>query len=479
MMNKSLLFLFTLLSSPLAQASLVQLFKDEQGKTNWQYVANWSSGILIIILSIVITTLFFTWLKARRYNRELEAIRSDLEQRVEERTATLKESNQLLEEEIAQHVITTNLLRSSESYIRSILKSMPLMLIGLNKAGQITQWNQRAEDISGIPADAALGRNLWDTYPGITVSPNQIDRARELNETINIKQSQSGLYYFDITIYPLQDQTETGVVILIDDVTRKTLADNMLIHNDKLSSMGELAATMAHDINTPLQAILFDLNSYQNQLRKSAVLRDGTQNNPELDRLSNLLTDASEKGRHVASIINNLLSFARGRTDKKQPALMSDIMEHALGLARDVLSSHERLKFRDIRIERDYEANLPSINCYVVELQQVFLNLFRHAYDALLSTAHPDREPVIHIQLSECYDALWIKIQHNGKGLTSEEQMYLFEPFFSNQPDGDDYDAGKRLSFCYFVITEQHQGHMAVTSDVDVGTTFHMQLDLK
>ena len=77
------------------------------------------------------------------------------------------------------------------------------------------------------------------------------------------------------------------------------------------------------------------------------------------------------------------------------------------------------------------------------------------------------------------YDSFWIKIQHNGVGLTDEEQTYLFEPFVGKEASEVHYDAGKRLSFAYFVITEQHQGELAVTSDVKVGTTFHIQMLLK
>jgi len=73
----------------------------------------------------------------------------------------------------------------------------------------------------------------------------------------------------------------------------------------------------------------------------------------------------------------------------------------------------------------------------------------------------------------------WIKIQHNGVGLTDEELMFLFEPFVKKDAAEVGYDAGKRLSFAYFIITEQHQGQLAVTSDIDVGTTFHIQLLLK
>jgi signal transduction histidine kinase len=78
-----------------------------------------------------------------------------------------------------------------------------------------------------------------------------------------------------------------------------------------------------------------------------------------------------------------------------------------------------------------------------------------------------------------CYDMLWIKVQHNGVGITNEEQQYIFEPFFTHTPGkAEDYDAGKRLSFSHFIITEQHQGQLAVTSDLNVGTTFHLQLPL-
>jgi signal transduction histidine kinase len=70
-----------------------------------------------------------------------------------------------------------------------------------------------------------------------------------------------------------------------------------------------------------------------------------------------------------------------------------------------------------------------------------------------------------------------VRINHNGEVLGSDEQMHLFEPFFSDQAPDQTFDAGKRLSFSYFVITEQHRGHMAVTSDAETGTTFHIELN--
>ncbi|MDX2463495.1 MAG: ATP-binding protein [Porticoccus sp.] len=464
-------------SQPL-YAGITSPFKDSDGHTNWQHLANWSSGIFIILLSITAVTLFFSRRQARQSNRALKAIRNELEQRVLERTATLDQSNQLLQQtnqllegEITQHKETTDRLRSSEAYITDILSSMPLMLIGLNQHGQITQWNHKTEIITGITSHQALGKDLWETYPTITITPDQIHQAQIQNKPTTIKHSQRGQYHFDITIYPLQEQRKTGVVILIDDVTEHILAANMLIQRDKMSSMGELASTMAHDINAPLQGILKDLRNGIETLENAPHEQD----TPEL---KTLLSNANKRGQEVLAIINNLLDFSHSRGGKKQQGSIPTIIDHALTLANDVLSVPSGLRFRDITIERDYDKNLPEIPCFISELQQVFLSLFRHACHALGEISKDQHTPTIRIQVIECYEALWIKIQHNGLGISKEEQQFIFEPFFTNKASDNDYAAGKRLSFSHFIITEQHRGQLAITSDIDVGTTFHIQLPL-
>jgi signal transduction histidine kinase len=180
----------------------------------------------------------------------------------------------------------------------------------------------------------------------------------------------------------------------------------------------------------------------------------------------------------VESIIRNLLQFARGRSDKPQPANVIDIIEHSLEQAREALSLPDTFPFSDIRIERHFEPELPLLPCYVTELQQVFLSLFRHAYQALAEKQEEGFTPTIKLYAGESYDALSIKVQHNGVGLSSDEQMHLFEPYLHDANiEQAAAGAGKRLSFAHFVITEQHQGHMAVTSDPAVGTTFHIQLE--
>ncbi len=481
-----LLLVSILLYIPMTSASgLLQFFKDEQGDTKWQYVANFSSGVLIILLSITVVTLFFIYRKAHKANQALENTRNMLERRVQERTATLdeynkllKDTNLLLEGEIAQHKNTTNLLRSSEAYIKNILESMPLILIGLDQNNVVTHWNKLAEKITGLDSEQAVGKNLWKAYPTITLAPDQITKVLQENKPVTIKHSQRGQYYFDITIYPLREQNEPGVVILIDNVTQRKLAENMLIQRDKMSSMGELASTMAHDIDTPLQAILKNIQAVLTGLNSNAQNQSTINELTEVNEIRELLVDAADKGKQTLGIINNLLDFARAHGDKKRFAYIPDIVEHTLELAESLLSEPSGLKFRDITIEKSYADNLPNIPCYVAELQQVFLSLFRHACHALGQVNKADFIPCIQVELSHYYEALWIKVQHNGVGLSVEEQQSIFEPFFVSSTSDKKFDAGKALSFSYFIITEHHRGQIAVTSDIEVGTTFHIQLQL-
>jgi len=486
-MKNTLLLAFLALQSSSALALTNNLFKDEDGIRNWQHLANYTGGTLLILLSLVTIYLFIARRKVHQVNLELTAIRNELEIRVQERTATLDhsnqlllESNRLLEKEISQHVFTTSQLRVSESYINDILTSMPLMLVGLDKNGCVTQWNKQIEKVSGVSSENALGKTLLEAYPKMTVLPEQVQQSIEENRIIHLKQSLRSLYHYDTTIYPLQGQ-DAGVVILVDDVTKQTAAENMLIHNDKMSFMAELASTMAHDINLPLQAIMMDLRRFQRIIsNRSASETQLLCDSDQAQTLDAIIIDMSARGEQVSTIISNLLAFARSRSGEKQKADIVEVMENTISLANEVVSVSDKLAFNQIKLERKFEKNLPLVPCYITELQQVFLSLFRHACRALALKKNTEGfEPSIKVILSESYDNLWIKIQHNGLGLTTEEQMNLFEPFFTDKSTAEDFDAAQRLSFSYYIVTEQHQGHMAVTSDVELGSTVHIQLPIR
>lgn len=453
-----------------AYADIFWFFREADGSTNWQYIANFVGNFLIITLAILAVRLYLTRRQARQYNQELEEIRSQLEQRVLERTKTLDESNKMLKKEVDNHKKTTKQLEKSEAYINSILQSLPMILIGLDQNNQITQWNNRAEIISGVGFKEAQGEDLWKTFPAITVTPDQIKQAQDDNKIITVKYSQRGQYQFDITIYPLQREKETGVVILLDDVTQRAKNENMLIQRDKMSAMGEMAAVMAHDINTPLTAIIKDIKTVRQSVVDDSLDTEG---------LNELLEETIIRGQQASSVITNLLNFSVSGGGEKTLSSIATVVDNSLELASDVLSVTDNLRFSDVNVKKHFAEDLPDIPCYVTELQQALLSILRCSCYAMDTIEELDHKPEIRVDVSMAFDDLWLRIQHNGTGISLEEQKNLFEPFNQADSTKDGLDKAMHLSFCHFIITEQHQGQIAVTYNEDEGTTFHIQLPTK
>ena len=436
-------------------ADIFWQFRNPDGSTKWQWVANFSSSVLILTLLIVMIFLLMAYRRAGRANRELTDMKSSLEDRVARRTASLIE--------------TTEALKSREEYITSIVESMPLMLIGLNQRMEITQWNRMAETSTGRPIATVLGKNLWEAYPAITLTPDRVAEVLRTQKNITIKHSQRDQYYFDITIYASTDKGETGVVILVDDITKQMKAENKVAERDKISSMGELASAMAYDINLPLQSILSSLLDAQTKISAHDVSHIKTE-------LLATLKNACFSGQQASSIIQNLLDLASSHHDEKTPADISVLMNQSIALADILFADLTGLKFSAIKTTCHYHDNVPKIPCFQSELQQVFIRLLRNAFHALNGSTQAS--PAINIEISEFYDSLWIKIQHNGRPLSALEQEDIFQPFFSISERAPACPVEQRLSYSYFIITDHHDGQMSVTSDEKFGTCFNIQLPL-
>jgi PAS domain S-box len=469
-MTKVCALLAGLLLANTCCASIADYFKDDDGHTKWQHVANFSGAVLITLLSITLIFLFFSYRASRKANNALSEIRKDLEIRVQERTANLAQSNQALESEISEHRATMSRLQDSQGYIKSIVDSMPLMLIGLNQDMQITQWNSSSEKVTGAKREQVLGKNLWEAYPTITLSRDQVQEVIKTKKTTTLKHSQRGQYYFDITLYALHSSADVGIVILLEDVTSRVKSENRLIELDKMASMGELAATMAIDVGRPLKNIMDNLQCLQ-----SSCAGDKADAN-----LTRCLDAALEDGQQANAIVHNLVDFSLNQGGQLQLSSIPEILDHTIELAGEIMSSSSGLKFKDIELQINYQDDISRVPCQLAELQQVFLGIFRHACHALSQCERDNFSPLISIDVNEFYDAIWIKVNHNGKGLSPEEQQNIFEPYFVDEAGQQVAGvSSQRLSFAHFVVTEHHHGHMAVTSDVDVGTTFHVQMQIR
>lgn len=441
-----------------AHADIFAVFREADGSTNWQYVANTSASLLIIILSVVMAFLIAANRRARRANRALTEIKANLEERVAQRTQVLE--------------ATAGQLRRREAYITSVVNSMPVMLIGINDRFEVTQWNKTAETISGRPFEDVVGKNLWAAYPRITLSEEQVRNVLSTGATESFKHTQRGQYSFDITLSRLKEADDTGVVILISDITKQVNAETRLAERDKLSALGELASAMAYDISLPIDAIHHHVSDSRNRIEAADL---GSSKEVLLKEVDVVGASA----RQASAIAQNLLDLARSYGKGRELFDVPALMDRSIELARELFADADGVGFRDMTVQRNYSAQLPPISCYPDELVQVFTRVLRSAFYALKPmAADGSGEPIINIEISRFMDSLWIKVGHKGQCLSADEQVEIFEPYFANSLTGSPYPAEHRLSYPFFIVTEHHRGHMAVTSNERFGTCFNIQLPM-
>jgi len=440
-----------------ARADMFAYFRYEDGRTNWQYIANTSASVLILILLIVLIFLIRAHLRARRSNRALTEIKATLEQRVARRTAVLEE--------------TSEQLRRREAYITSIVNSMPVMLIGINDKLQVTQWNNTAEEMTGRPFEDVAGMDLWGAYPAITLTGEQVKDVLDTGETVHLKRTQRNQSSFDITLYRLKEHDDVGIVILISDVTKQVQAENKLAERDKLSALGELASAMAYDISLPINTI------HQRVSRSREKIEASDLDQMIKEFLLREVETVRQSAEQATAISQNLLDLARSHHNNKQSAAIPEIMDRSIELASALYIDAEGLTFRDIDIRRQYADSLPRVPCLPDELVQVFTRILRSAFYSLKADEPGGgNSPRIDIEIAPFVDSIWIKVTHRGQCLSPDEQLEIFEPYFLAATEENSFPVEHRLSYPHFIITRHHQGLMSVTSDEQNGTCFNIQL---
>lgn len=453
----------------------------------------WSMVTIIVIL-LFIQTLFIIGLqrsriKYKRARQSLKRSQRALEQRVIERTNELRSINNQLYYEIAQHEITEERLEEAQTYLHSVVNSMPSILIAVTREGVVTHWNAAAEQAINVPAQQAVGKSLKQLAPDLHIDLEMIRNAIDQGVS-QAKEAVRHDYggqtaYADLIVYPLLGEGMDSAVIRIDDVTTRVRFENMMIQNEKMLSLGELAAGMAHEINNPLSAILHAVQNIYRRTRPGLPANDVAadqvgvnmrqlQQYLEARGIYRFLDSIKEAGERSAHIVTNMLEFSRRSNRQHQLVNMKDLLEHVLELTQRALERSDDT----ITVETDIQANLPSVPCSAVEIQQVVLNMIRNAAQAFEEDHRPERPaPRIHLRAYADTGVLRIQIADNGPGIPHSAQQHLFEPFYTTKEVGK--GTGLGLSVSYFIITENHQGQIEVDSSPGRGATFTITLPLQ
>ncbi len=360
------------------------------------------------------------------------------------------------------------------------------------------QWMGAIEQTTGYSAEefSSVDIDRWGTM----IHPD--DRKRMLN---TFRGSREKCGRFDLT-YRFRNKRDEYITIqehgvflpdetgkanrmlgTMSDITRQMRMQEMMIQNEKMLSVGGLAAGMAHEINNPLAGIMQTADVIHKRLSEKSInanIKAAQALGTTIDVIHeymktrgiiNMLTGIRDSGKRVSSIVNNMLSFARKDSTFRSTHDPVGLLDKAIELASADYNLEKGYDFKSIRIERDYEDNIPPVPCESMKIQQVLLNLLRNGAQAMIDgdTAIPTfRLKAYHDGSNVC-----IEIADNGPGMTEEIKRRVFEPFFTTKPEGR--GTGLGLSVSYFIIKENHGGDLLVESEPGSGTRFTIRLPLE
>lgn len=382
----------------------------------------------------------------------------------------LKDYTALLEKENAE---TSQQLLKGIAFQRNLIESSMDGILGCDDNDTVVTYNQSMEQMLGYPKEDVLhmmtfkqffpAGGLAHFYEELSGSAYSGKDRLILYETTLLNKSGSEIPV-QISASLLLDQgRKNGLVCFCRDLgeirklEREVSDQASILHQDKMMSLGRLAASVVHEINNPLSGIL-------NYLRlMSRVLRQGSLSEGRKEKFERYLDLVVNETTRCSQIVSSLLSFSR-----ISPPAFGQVQIDEL-LNRCILLSRHKLELSNIRFEPSIPTNLPPVAGDFNQLQQCVINLIFNAIDAMsgggtlnLDCRHDiDRDRVIVI------------VKDSGRGIPNEDLAQIFEPFYTTKKEG--YGVGLGLSTVYGII-EQHKGNITVESRSGEGAAFIIEL---
>jgi len=346
-----------------------------------------------------------------------------------------------------------------KEFSENIVESINVGVFAVDLEDKIESWNSQMEVMYGLPRGDALGRRLTE----VLFSPfcDEFYRVRENPGIHNLYKfrlsTRSGeVRTVNVAIAPLVSKNlqVVGRLVIVDDITERIELEKQLSDAEKMSSIGVLAAGVAHEVNTPLAVI----SSYAQMLAKQL---QGD------EKRSELLEKITKQTFRASEIVNNLLNFSRTSGTEFTLVDINKIIHDTLALL------DHQFKVSRVKVAGDLQADLPLILGNQGKLQQVFLNLFLNAKDAMGSGG------TLTVKTSGQHD-VHVLVSDTGSGIAPEHIQRIYDPFFTTKgrpKQGGSGGTGLGLSVTYGIIQE-HAGKIRVESQVGSGTRFVMEFPM-
>ena len=352
-------------------------------------------------------------------------------------------------------------LAELKAYSENVVESITLGVLVISPEGEITVWNNGMESLCSLDQSQVLGKNISEVLPPellrtmrkVVEGPRWVVRQTSRLHKTCLQSRDGSSHLVNITLSPfvLQDDVMTGALLVFDDITEKVRLENQLLQAEKLSSIGLLTAGIAHEVNTPLAGI----SSYTQMLMKETSAEDPRRR---------ILEKIESQSFRASSIMNNLLNFARVDDTKFEEVRINKLMTETLSMLDHQLNRSK------IDVELDLDPALPGTLANGGKLQQVLMNLFLNAKDAMPSGGQ------LRLKTYRERSQLVVEIRDSGMGISEENIKKIYDPFFTTKEVGK--GTGLGLSVCYGIIQE-HSGRISVESKQGNGTTFRLHLPVR
>ncbi len=343
-----------------------------------------------------------------------------------------------------------------KDFHENILESINVGVFAVDLDDHVESWNQQMEAMFGLRRGEAVRQPLSALFPADFVEKFDSVRGEYGTHTLykfRLSLPSGEQRTANIAIAPLltRDLKVVGRILLVDDITDRTQLEEQLTQAEKLSSIGLLAAGVAHEVNTPLAVI----SSYTQMLTKQMSADK---------RLAPMLEKITQQSFRASEIVNGLLNFSRtGSTDFSGMDLNAMIRETV------TLIDHQ-LKTAGIHVNLELEPTLAQVHGNQGKLQQVMLNLLLNARDAMFHTLDAN----MRIATENVGDRVVVRIQDSGSGIKQEHLHRIYDPFFTTKTkpqEGAHKGTGLGLAVSYGIVQE-HGGKIYVESEMGIGTTF-------
>ncbi|WP_163992068.1 ATP-binding protein [Pyxidicoccus caerfyrddinensis] len=346
-------------------------------------------------------------------------------------------------------------------YLEDLLEKANALILVASRDKQVVVFNQAISALTGFRKEDVLGKDLfWLVPESEHLRLTQVIASAMRGESVNSFEtrllSRDGgevRVSFATSSMLTQHGEVEGVIAIGQDITVVKELEKRIIHAEKLASIGQLAASVVHEINNPMTAVA----TYADALLQRSRLTPGA-NPADQEKLKKIL----ESSHRILRFTRDLVSYARPAQDKPERVLLNAVVDMAVGFCEHVVAQAR------VSVHREY-SELPPLSAVRANLVQVFVNLITNACHAMppggsvyLSTGRDGQDAVV-------------TVRDTGTGIDPKHLQRIFEPFFTTKPEGK--GTGLGLSICQGIV-ENHGGRLTVESTVGSGTTFTVRLPL-